>query len=128
MKLLFAFLLFLPIALGGCANTMPKPVNANGSVNASVAVAEGSLGYARAANLAQAYIATCHANMATIGCSEAKITQIKAAIVKADSAVKSAISAVKANPNAGQGTLDGYIADMNIAIALLQALVPANGG
>lgn len=128
MKWLYAFLLCVPLALAGCANNMPKPVNANGSVNPSVAVAEGALSYARFANEAQAYIATCHANMATIGCSEAKITQIKAAIVKADAAVKAAIAAVKANPNAGAGTLDGYIADLNIALALLQALVPPTGG
>lgn len=126
MKFLYALLLAVPLALAGCVNHLPKPVNANGSVNPSVAVAEGSIKYAESANFATAYISTCHANMATIGCSEAKITQIKAAIVKADAAVHAAINAVKTLPPGATG-IDAYIADMQAAIVFLTALVPTGG-
>lgn len=128
MKLLLAFLLVIPLALGGCANSLPKPVNADKTFNASVAVGEASVKFAEAVNGATAYIATCHANMATIGCSEDKITQIKAAIVKGQTSVHAAVAAVRANPNVGAASIDGYIADLNIVIALLQALAPAPAG
>lgn len=121
-----ALLLVCFAFFAGCAN-LPAPKNANGTVNPSVAVAEGSLAYVNAAGFATTYISTCHATPTMIGCSDAKIAQVKGAVVKADAAVKAAIAAVKANPNAGGNTLDGYIADMNIAISLLAALVP-NGG
>jgi hypothetical protein len=124
MKLIVTAILAL--ALCACANHLPKPVNDNGSVNPSVAVGEASVKFAEAVNGASAYIATCHANMATIGCSEAKITQLKVAIVKGQTAAHAAINAIKANPNAGGSSLDGYIADLNIAIALLAALAPAH--
>jgi hypothetical protein len=128
MKFLFAFLLCIPFAFAtGCANHLPKPVNANGTPNASVAVGEAAIKFAESVDFAQGYIQTCHANMATVGCSEAKITQIKAAIVKGQTAVHAAAAAVQANPNAGGATLDGYIADLNIVIALLQTLVPPGG-
>jgi hypothetical protein len=127
MKLLLAFLLFIPLALGGC-KTMPEPKNANGTLNPSVAIGEASLGYARLANQAQVYIEKCRAAPTSIGCSDANIAKVKAATVKADAAVKAALDGIKANPNAGASTIDGYIADINIALALLQALVPANGG
>ena len=128
MKLLLAFLLVIPLALGGCANSLPKPVNQNGTPNVSVAVGEASVKFAEAVNAATAYITTCHANMATIGCSEDKITQIKTAIVKGQTADHAAIAAVRANPNVGSASIDGYIADLNVVIALLQALVPAPTG
>jgi hypothetical protein len=113
--------------MAGCANSLPKPVNDNGSVNPSVAVGEASVKFAEAVNAATGYISTCHANMATIGCSEDKITQIKAAIVKGQAADHAAIAAVRANPNVGSASLDGYIADLNVVIALLQAIAPAPG-
>lgn len=128
MRLYAAAFLACALALmAGCANSLPKPVNDNGTVNPSVAVGEASVKFAEAVNAATAYIATCHANMAMIGCSEAKIDQVKAAIVKGQTADHAAIAAVKANPNAGSASLDGYIADLNVVIALLQALAPAPG-
>jgi hypothetical protein len=111
----------------GCASHLPKPVNANGSVNVSVATGEAAIKFAEAVDFAQGYIATCHANMATVGCSEAKITQVKAAILKGQTAIHAAANAIKANPNIGQSSLDGYLADLNAAILILQTLAP-NGG
>lgn len=126
MKCARLFILaFAMLALCACANSLPKPVNDNGSVNPSVAVGEASVKFAEAVNVATAYITTCHANMATIGCSEDKITQIKTAIVKGQTADHAAIAAVKANPNVGSASIDGYIADLNVVIALLQAVAPA---
>src|ERR1041385_8710999 len=122
MKWITAILLACTLALAGCANHLPKPVNDNGTPNASVAVGEAAIKFAETVDVAQGYIATCHANMATVGCSEAKITQVKAAIIKGQTAVHAAAAAVQANPNAGASTLDGYIADLNIAISILQTI------
>lgn len=120
-------LLALACCMGGCSSNLPKPENANGTINPSVAVAEGAIAYANAANYAMAYVSTCHANMATIGCSENTITSLKAAGVKADAAVKAAIGSVKSLP-AGATGIDLTIAEMNAAIAFLQALTPKAGG
>ena len=125
MKLILAFLLCVPLALAGCANKLPKPVNANGSVNPTVAVAEAEISYANAAHAATAYISTCHAAPTTLGCSESKITQIKAADAKAYAALQAAEAAAKSMP-AGASGIDRYIADLNAALILLQALLPAN--
>lgn len=126
MKFLIAFLLVIPLALGGCAG-LPQPINADNTPNPSVAVGEASIKFAEAVNAATAYITTCHQFPKTLGCSEEKITQLKAAIVKGQTADHAAIAAVRANPNVGNATLDGYIADLNVAIALLQAIAPTTG-
>ena len=125
MKLLFA--LVLAVTLSACAG-LPSPKNQNGTPNASVAVGESAVKFAEAADFAQGYIATCHANMATVGCSEAKITQIKAALVKGQTAIHAAAAAIQANPNIGQASLDGYLADLNAALLILQTLAPAPTG
>jgi hypothetical protein len=126
MKWITAILLACTLALAGCAG-LPSPKNANGTVNVSVATGEAAIKFAEAADAAQGYIATCHANMATIGCSEAKITQIKAALVKGQTAIHAAAAAVQANPNIGQSSLDGYLADLNAALLILQTLAPTGG-
>ncbi len=125
MRLFAAMLLTCALVALSACGTLPSPKNDNGSFNPSVAVGEASVKFAEAVNGATAYIATCHANMATIGCSEDKITQIKAALVQGQTADHAAIAAVKVNPNVGSASLDGYIADLNVVIALLTALAPA---
>lgn len=118
-----ASLLACCVLFAGCANTLPKPVNANGSVNPSVAVAEAAITYRNAATDAATYITTCHAAPTTIGCSEATITALKSADAKAYTAVEAAITAVKTLP-AGATGIDAAIADMSAAIAFLQGLLP----
>ena len=122
MKFITALCLTAMLALAGCAG-LPKPTNANGSVNPSVAVAEGEISYRNAATAATTYVATCHAAPTTIGCSEPVITQIKSANDKAWMAVQAAENAVRTLP-AGATGVDAAIADMQAAIVLLQGLIP----
>ena len=113
----------LALTMAACANTLPKPTNANGSINPSVAVAEAEISYANAAHGATAYISTCHAVPSTIGCSETKIAQIKQADAKAYAALQAAEAAAKSMPAGGSG-IDRYIAELNAALIFLQALLP----
>ena len=120
MKMILTFILVA--AMTGCAG-LPAPKNANGSVNPSVAVADGELTYRNAATAATTYVATCHAVPTTIGCSPTVITQIKVANDKAWTSVQAAETAVRTLP-AGATGIDQAIAEMQAAIVLLQGLIP----
>lgn len=117
--ILFAFTLAV---VAGCTHTLPKPTNANGSINPSVAMAEAEISYANAAHAATAYIANCHAVPTTLGCSEQKIQQIKVADQKAYTALQSAESAVKTLPAGAEG-IDKAIATLNAALVFLQSFI-----
>lgn len=122
MKWITVVSLAFMLALAGCAS-LPKPTNANGTVNPSVAVAEAKITYTNAANDATTYVATCHQAPTTIGCSDSIIAQIKSANDKALAAVNAAENAVKSLPPGATG-IDKAIADMNAAILFLQSLTP----
>lgn len=112
----------------GCTQSLPKPTNANGSFNASAAVADADLTYQDAATNATAYVTSCHAAPTTPGCSERLIAQVKLASAKANTALHAAHDAVKNLPQGGPA-LDQAIADLNAALIFLQsytAQIPAN--
>lgn len=110
------------LALAGCINHLPKPTNANGSVNPTVAVAEAEITYANLAHGATAYISTCHGAPTTPGCSEQKIQQIKVADKKAYDALQAAENAVKTLPAGAEG-IDKAIASLQAALVFLQSFV-----
>jgi hypothetical protein len=107
----------------GCQNTLPKPTNANGSVNPQVAVAEAEVAYANAAHSVASYKATCHANMATVGCSAAAIAALDQANEKAWAALQAAETAVRTLPEGSAG-IDQALAYAQAALAFLQSLNP----
>jgi hypothetical protein len=120
-RIILAMTLALMAACAGCASTLPKPVNANGTANPSVAVAE--VHYANLANDVASYKATCHANMATIGCSQSAITALDQANEKAWTALQAAERAVRTMP-AGSAGIDQALAYAQAALAFLQSLDP----
>ena len=123
MKPFTAVLLTATLALvAGCANTLPKPVQANGSVSPSVTVAEAKITYTNFAKDATAYVTTCRAAPTTTGCSDRLIAQLKSASEDASRAVNAAEDGVKHNPAGGAG-VDQLISDLNIALALLKGFV-----
>lgn len=119
IALVLAFVLFV----SACQHTLPKPTNANGSINPTVAVAEAEVTYANVAHALTTYVTTCHTTPSTIGCSEAKIAQIKDADRKAYDALQAAEQAVKTLPAGAQG-IDQAIGVLNAALVFLQTLVP----
>ncbi len=123
-----AALAFLLALVAGCTTPLPKPTNANGSFNASAAVADADLTYQDAATNATAFISTCHAAPTTPGCSASLIASLKAASAKANAALHAAHDALKAQPGLGSG-IDKAIADLNAALIFLQsftAQIPAS--
>ena len=114
------------LAMAACTHTLPKPTNANGSFNPSVAMAEAELSYASAAHAAAAFIGQCRVAATTPGCSEQRIQQIKVADQKAYDALQNAERAVKALPpgiTGGDG-IDKAIAALNAALIFLQGFLP----
>lgn len=110
--------------LPGCQNTPPKPTNANGSFNASVAVGEADLTYATIAHIGASFIANCHATAnAAPGCSDALTAQIKAADSKAYAALNAAKTAV-ATLTPGATGIDLALNDLNAALLFLEQIVP----
>lgn len=125
MKYLDFLVLVLTLAVTGCQNTPPKPTNANGTFNASVAVAEADLTYTTAANVGAAFIANCHATAnAAAGCSDALTAKIKAADQKAYAALAAAKNAL-ATLQSGDTGLTAALNDLNAALLFLQQLFPA---
>ena len=118
------FALSLSFALLAACGSLPAPKNANGSVNPSVAVAEGEIAYSNATTYATSYVTACHAVPTTIGCSDSIIAQLKSA---SDTALKSlfaAEAAVRQLPANATTGADAQIADMNADLAALKALTP----
>ena len=113
--------LVFTLALAGCVNHLPKPVNANGSVNASVTVGEAWVTYTNATRFATTYVATCHATPSTMGCNENTIAQLKGASTKALDALVAAQRAVDSLPPGAEG-IDRALANLNAALLFLQAL------
>lgn len=122
MKYLLAIVLSLLVA--ACATPLPKPVNADGTVNPSVAVAELKVTYGNVAHGATAYISTCHADMSTIGCSDRLIAQIKVASEKAAKAIEEADKAIKTLPPGAKG-IDEAIGYAKAAIQFLKSFTGA---
>lgn len=123
-----AVLAFLLAVVAGCTTPLPKPVNANGTVNYSATVADADLTYQDAATNATAYVASCHAAPSTPGCSATLIASLKAASTKANAALHAAHAALNAHPGLGEG-IDKAIADLNAALIFLQtftAQIPAS--
>jgi uncharacterized protein HemX len=118
-----AALALLIALIAGCAG-LPAPKNANGSLNPSVAVAEGELAYSNATEDAAQYATACHANMATIGCSEATITQLKAASDTALRSLFAAENAVRQLPAGATTGATSEIAAMQKDTNALKALTP----
>jgi hypothetical protein len=122
-RIILAMTLALAVVCAGCASTLPKPVNANGSVNPSVAVAKAEVHYANIANDIASYKTTCHANMATVGCSASAIAALDQANEKAWAALQAAENAVRTMP-AGSAGIDQALAYAQAALAFLQSLDP----
>lgn len=118
----FSFAIFLSalLSLAGCANGLPKPVQANGAVSPSATVADLDLTYQDAVAVATTYVAQCHAAMTTPGCSEGLIAKLKSASTSAKQALHAAHDAVKNFPQGGT-TLDKAIADLQAALRFLQS-------
>lgn len=117
----FAILLFCAITLaGGCANGLPKPVQANGAVSPSATVADLDLVYQNATALATTYVATCHSAPTTPGCNERLTAQLKQASINALQALTAAHTAVKNYPQGGDA-LDKAIAALQAALSFLQS-------
>lgn len=124
MTRIIAMLLACTLAFAaGCTHTLPKPVNANGSVNTSVALAEAELSYASAAHAVAAFIGQCRVASTTPGCSEQRIQQLKVADQKAYDALQNAENAVKTLQPGAQG-IDKAIAALNAALIFLQGFLP----
>jgi len=128
-RIIVKVLLCVALAVvAGCTTPLPKPVNANGTVNASATVADLDLTYQDLDRLATAYVTQCHAASTTPGCSESIITGMKAASTKAKAALHAAHDALKQLPGVGSG-IDKAIADLNAALAFLAsytAQIPAS--
>lgn len=123
MKRIAAILIALTFALVGCVNHLPKPTNANGTLNPSVAVAEAKITYTNAANDAAVYAETCHATTpAPIGCNDQVIAQLKVQGKKTLDAINAAEQAVKTLQPGATG-IDSAIANMNAALIFLQSLL-----
>lgn len=122
-RFILAMTLALMAACAGCASTLPKPINANGSANPSVAVAEAEVHYANLANDVASYKATCRANMSTVGCSASAIATLDQANEKAWAALQAAENAVRTMP-AGSAGIDQALAYAQAALAFLQSLDP----
>lgn len=112
---------FLLAVCAGCVNHLPKPTNANGSINPSVTVAEAEITFRNYAADSAKYAQTCHAQPTTVGCSEATITNLKTASNKAWVALQAAENAVRTLPQGASG-IDAAIADLNAALIFFQAL------
>lgn len=105
----------------GCSSNLPKPVNANGTTNVSVAVDEAVFSYGVAMHTANKYIATCRAAPSTLGCNDVLIHQITDASDKAWTALLAAQTSVKNLPPGAAG-LDAALADAQAALLFLQSL------
>lgn len=117
------WLLSVGVMMSACTHTLPKPTNANGSFNPSVAVADAKITTTNLVNDAATYAETCHRTTpAPIGCDERVIAQLKIAGPKAMDAVNAAENAVRTLP-AGASGIDAAIARMNAAITFLQSLL-----
>jgi hypothetical protein len=114
---------FLLAFCAGCQNTLPKPTNANGSLNYSVAEAEAEITYRNATTDAAAYISGCRIGTVTLGCSEDTYAKIKAADADAYAKLLLARTAVsQVNPDAHG--IDRAINALQVALTLLQNLIP----
>lgn len=120
---LFALFLTACTACTSCSS-LPAPKNADGSINPSVAVAEGEHAYKNATVYATSYVTACHGDRTIIGCNDSVIAQIKTANDKALDALFAAESAVRALPPDATTGADQAIADMNAALKVLQDLTP----
>lgn len=116
----FAIALATLLAVAGCTVAPPKPINANGTVNASVTVGDLDLAYQDAVRDATVYVTTCHAAPTTPGCSAAVIAGLKAASPKANKALHAAHDALKVPPGIGSG-IDKAIADLQAALVFLRS-------
>lgn len=105
----------------GCSHNLPKPVNADGTTNVSVAVDEAVFTYGVAMHSANKYIATCRAAPTTVGCNDTLIHQITDASDKAWTALLAAQQSVKNLPP-GAASLDAALADAQAALLFLQSL------
>lgn len=120
MKSVWLSIAFLAVTfLAGCANPLPKPTNANGTISPSVTVGDLDLTYQNLANYVTTYIASCHAAPTTPGCSTTLVANLKSASAKADRALHAAHDAVKNLP-AGATGIDAAIADLQAALAFLE--------
>jgi len=106
----------LLVVSAGCSSNLPKPVNANGTTNVSVAVDEAVFSYGVAMHTANKYIATCRAAPATVGCSTVLIGQIKDASEKAWTSLVAAQGAVRNLPPGATG-IDAALANAQAALA-----------
>ncbi len=109
--------------LAACTHSLPKPTNANGSFNPSVALAEAEPSYASAAHAAAAYISQCRTVATTPGCSEQRIQQIRVADQKAYDALQNAENALKTMQPGSDG-ITRAISALNAAMIFLQGFLP----
>lgn len=122
MKTITAILIATALFLGGCFNHLPKPTNANGTVNPSVAVAEAKITYTNITNDAAVYTETCHKTTpAPIGCDERIIAQLKVQSATTLDAINAAENAVRTLAPGATG-IDTAINRMNAALVFLQSL------
>lgn len=118
-----SLVMLLAVLASGCVNKLPKPTNADGSFNPTVAVAEAKITYTNAANDAATYAETCHATTpAPIGCNERLIAQLKTQSVTTLEAINAAEQAVRTLAPGSTG-IDTALNRMNAALIFLQSLL-----
>lgn len=118
-----ALAMLLTFLVSGCANKLPKPTNADGSLNPTVLVAEAKITYTNITNDAAIYAETCHATTpAPIGCDERVIAQLKVQSKTALDAINAAEQAVRTLAPGATG-IDTAINRMNAALIFLQSLL-----
>ncbi len=106
--------------LAACANPLPKPTNANGTISPTVTVGDADLTYQNLDAYVVTYITQCHAAPTTPGCSEALIANLKMASTKANAALHAAHNAIK-TLQPGAAGIDAAIQDLQAALAFLES-------
>lgn len=120
---ILALVMLLTFMVSGCVHHLPKPTNADGSLNPTVLVAEAKITYTNATNDAAVYAETCHKTIPVpIGCDERVIAQLKVQSVTALNAINAAEQAVR-TLQPGDSGIDRAINQMNAALIFLQSLI-----